>query len=92
MSDKRVHAIVHGLVQGVFFREYTRRKAEELGLKGWVRNLPDRTVETVFEGEKASVEAMKVWLHTGSPQANVIGVDIHEETPVNDLQGFTIHY
>lgn len=92
MKDKRVHAIVHGWVQGVFFREYTRRKAEELGLAGWVRNLPDRTVETVFEGESDTVASMVQWLYTGSPQSDVTGIDIKEEEPGNDLHGFIIRY
>lgn len=92
MKNKRVHAIVHGRVQGVFFREYTRRKAEELGLNGWVKNLPDRTVEAVFEGPPDTVAAMEKWLHTGSPQSTVTGVDIHEEQPVGHLSGFAIRY
>lgn len=92
MTDKRVHAIVHGRVQGVFFREYTRRKAEQLGLHGWVRNLPDRTVEAAFEGPEEKVAAMQKWLHTGSPQSTVTGVDVQQENPLGDLSGFTIRY
>ncbi len=92
MSDKRVHAIVRGRVQGVFFREYTRRMAEQLGLKGWVRNLPDRTVETVFEGKEEQVAAMTAWLYKGSPQSDVTGVDIQEEEPGNEPRGFSIRY
>lgn len=92
MGGKRVHAIVHGLVQGVFFREYTRRKAEELGLNGWVRNLPDRTVETVFEGDAARVAVMAQWLHEGSPHSNVTGVDAQEEEPAGETPGFRIRY
>lgn len=92
MSDKRVHAIVHGLVQGVFFREYTRRKAEELGLDGWVRNLPDQTVETVFQGETDKVNVMMQWLFIGSPQSAVSEVDIQEEEPRAASPGFIIRY
>jgi acylphosphatase len=92
MSNKRVHAIVHGRVQGVFFREYTRRKAEQLGLNGWVRNLPDRTVETVVLGEPDKVTAMIQWLYTGSPQSEVVEVDIHEEESSDEPLGFTIRY
>ncbi|HER63049.1 MAG TPA: acylphosphatase [Desulfobacteraceae bacterium] len=92
MSDKRVHAIVHGRVQGVFFRDYTQRKARELGLKGWVRNLPDRTVEAVFEGEADRVAAMIEWLHRGSPQSDVTEVDIQEEEPRDEPEGFDIRY
>lgn len=92
MRDKRVHAIVHGSVQGVFFREYTRRKAEQLGLQGWVKNLPDRTVETVFQGSPDKVAEMMQWLYSGSPQSDVSQIDKYEEEPGDDLSGFTIRY
>ena len=92
MSCKRVHAIVHGRVQGVFFREYTRRKAEELGLNGWVRNLPDRTVETVFTGEADQVAVMIQWLSNGSPQSDVTEIQSQEEEPLDESLGFIIRY
>jgi len=92
MSCKRVHAIVHGRVQGVFFREYTKRKAQELGLEGWVKNLPDRSVETVFKGEADLVAVMIQWLYTGSPQSDVTEVDIQEEEPLDESVGFIIRY
>lgn len=92
MINKRVHAIVHGRVQGVFFREHTRRQAEFLSLNGWVKNLPDRTVEALFEGSADKVAAMVQWLSTGSPQSNVTEVDIQEEDPCNEPLGFTIRY
>ena len=90
---KRVHAIVHGRVQGVFFREYTRRQSEQLGLNGWVRNLPDGTVETVFEGEEGTVASMLEWLSTtGSPMSSVTGVDVQDQEPADELQGFTVRF
>jgi len=92
MSCKRVHAIVHGRVQGVFFREHTKRKAQELGLEGWVKNLPDRSVETVFKGEADLVAVMIQWLYTGSPQSDVTEVDIQEEEPLDESVGFIIRY
>lgn len=92
MKNKRVHAIVHGRVQGVFFRDYTKRQAEYLGLNGWVRNLPDRTVETVFEGNGEKVAEMIQWLYTGSPNSDVTGVDIKEDELQNKPLGFTIRY
>ena len=92
MSCKRVHAIVHGRVQGVFFRDYTQRKAQELGLDGWVRNLPDKTVETVFKGEAGQVAAMVQWLHIGSPQSDVTEVEVQEEEPRDESVGFVIRY
>ncbi|GBE13539.1 acylphosphatase [bacterium BMS3Bbin14] len=89
---KRIHAIVHGQVQGVFFRDYTRRHARHLGLGGWVRNLPDGTVETVFEGEADKVEAMLAWLHEGSPHSRVSAVDAVEEEPIGEDEGFFVLY
>ena len=92
MKKKRVHAIVHGRVQGVFFRDYTRKQAELLGLSGWVRNLPDRTVETVFEGDTDSVTSMLQWLKTGSPMSDVTDIDAREEDPQSESKGFEIRY
>ena len=92
MTEKRIHAIVHGRVQGVFFRDYTRQEAIRLGLRGWVRNLADGTVETVFEGEPEKVDKMLAWLQVGSPMAQVTRVDSREETPHGQESGFTIRY
>jgi acylphosphatase len=92
MNLRRVHAIVHGQVQGVFFRDYTRSRALELGLHGWVRNLPDRTVEAVFEGEAEQVEAMLVWLRIGSPMSLVTGIDSSDEEPLETGGDFSIRY
>ncbi len=92
MARKRVHAIVHGRVQGVFFRDYTQRQAELLGLNGWVRNRPDGTVETVFEGEAGPVEEMLAWLASGSPLSQVTGVESHEEPVAGEKNGFSIRF
>jgi len=89
---KRRHAIVHGRVQGVFFRDYTRKKAQELGLGGWVRNLPDSTVETVFEGPARAVEAMTTWLAQGSPLSSVTQVETEDEEPTGEFRDFVIRY
>ena len=62
MTDtRRVHVIIEGRVQGVFFRAYTRDEAAKLGLSGWVRNRPDGSVEALIEGEKTAVEKMLQW-------------------------------
>jgi len=62
MSDHvRVHVIISGRVQGVFFRMETQRAARRLGVVGWVRNLPDGTVEAVLEGSRSQVDAMLDW-------------------------------
>ncbi len=92
MSLKKVHAIVTGRVQGVFFRKYTQEQADKLKLAGWVRNLPDGSVETVFQGEKKTVEQMLAWLYKGSPHSQVTGVLSNEEKPADEFTEFTIRY
>ena len=62
---------VEGLVQGVFFRASTRQRAQELGVTGWTRNLPDGSVEVLACGEAAAVEELCAWLWEGPPQARV---------------------
>ena len=79
----RKHVYISGRVQGVGFRWYTRAQARALGLVGWVRNLPDGRVETVFQGPRADVDAMEEWCHTGSPSSNVRSVVASEEPVVN---------
>lgn len=93
MADaKRVHVIVEGRVQGVFFRAYTRDEAVRLGLSGWVRNRPDGSVEALIEGARNAVEKMLQWFHQGSPNSIVAKVHITEEPPVGDSNTFEIHY
>ena len=81
---------VRGRVQGVFFRDSTRGKAEELSLSGYVMNTPDGDVEAVFEGPKEGVEEMVRWCGQGPPQASVENVDVDYESPGDDLTGFEV--
>jgi acylphosphatase len=85
----RRRAIVHGRVQGVFFRDTARQKARELGLSGWVRNRTDGTVEAVFEGDPHAVQEMLQELRSGPPRARVDRVDVTDEPP-EGLSGFQI--
>jgi acylphosphatase len=89
---KRVHVFISGRVQGVFFREYTRRKAEELGVKGWVRNLSDGRVEAVFEGEDEAVDEIVRWCWEGSPYSNVSNVEAREEAYTGEFERFEIRW
>lgn len=76
MEDRtRLHAIVRGIVQGVNFRYYTRREAQRLLVTGWVRNLPDGTVEVTAEGSRAQLERLLDFLRVGPPMARVTGVE-----------------
>ena len=92
MADKRINAVVHGRVQGVFFRDCTREEALRLGLTGWVRNLATGSVETEFQGEEQQVESMLVWLSTGSPMALVSGVDWQLKENKALEEAFVIRY
>ena len=85
----RRRVIVHGLVQGVFFRDSVRRHALGAGVAGWVRNNWDGTVEAVFEGEAAGVERMVAFCHEGPRGARVDRVEIVEEPP-ESLKGFAV--
>ena len=92
MTHKRIHVIVQGRVQGVFFRAYTKEEADRLGLVGWVRNRHDGAVEALIEGEAAAVGRMIDWLHQGSPMANVVRVQVTEEEAVGEHRDFAINY
>jgi acylphosphatase len=86
---KTLKAHISGKVQGVWFRESTRNKALELGLQGWVRNLPDGSVEALIYGDLAAVDEMIAWLHIGSARAEVSRVEIeeiHQTEPLNDFR------
>ena len=87
---ERAHIRVSGQVQGVFFRDSTREKAEELGLAGWVKNLLDGQVEAVFEGPSESVREMVRWCEEGPPHASVENVDTDFESASGDLEGFEV--
>jgi acylphosphatase len=87
----RRRVIVHGRVQGVFFRAECRSEAASLGLAGWVRNRADGTVEAVFEGEAAPVEAMIAWAEHGPSGALVERVEVFEEEP-EGMAGFAIRH
>ncbi len=75
MEKGRVHLQIKGYVQGVFFRAGTRDVADRLGLTGWVSNLPDGSVEAVFEGPEDMLKQAVQWCYKGPPGANVTKVD-----------------
>jgi acylphosphatase len=85
----RRRIVVHGAVQGVFFRDTARRHSESRGVAGWVRNNPDGTVEAVFEGDGDAVEAMVAFCREGPRGARVERVEVAEEEP-EGLDGFRI--
>lgn len=83
------YVIVSGRVQGVFFRDTCQREARAAGVRGWVRNRPDGTVEALFEGEPQAVEQMVAWARSGPPQAAVTGVEV-TSVPASNATGFRI--
>lgn len=87
MSEARARAVIRGRVQGVFFRAETRDRARSLGLSGWVRNVPDGTVEAVFEGDRERIESILGWCRQGPALAQVDEVQIEWLEPANE-EGF----
>jgi acylphosphatase len=85
----RKRVVVHGRVQGVFFRDSARRLAQQHGVTGWVRNTRDGTVEAVFEGAPDAVERLVAFCERGPRGAEVVQVDTRDEEP-EGLSGFTI--
>lgn len=85
------HVFVSGSVQGVFYRSWTEQAARRLGLKGWVRNLPDGRVEAVFEGEGQKMVKMLELCRKGPPHARVEKVEVRKE-PCCGFAGFEVRY
>ncbi len=93
MNEKiRVHIFVKGRVQGVFFRQSTKEKAQALGVFGWVKNLPDGRVEAVFEGEREKVEELVEWAKKGPIIANVEDIEIRQEQYQGEFNNFEIKF
>ena len=90
MTERCVRAVVSGRVQGVWFRESTRQCAEELGVRGTVRNLPDGRVEAVLAGDGAAVAAALEFLRDGPPMARVDRIEVEEPYPDPGLQDFRV--
>lgn len=90
MDKRRVHVWISGRVQGVFFRAFTRDAAYRSKVAGWVRNLPDGSVEAVFEGHSDAVSTMLEWCHEGSPLSRVQAVQVREEAYSGEFTSFRI--
>lgn len=90
MSNIRVHVIIKGRVQGVWFRDSTRREAIALGVTGWVKNLPGSAVEVVAEGPEGRVEKLVSWCHKGSDTAKVSHVEKTREKWKGEFDSFNI--
>lgn len=89
-SFKRIHVIVMGRVQGVFFRAKTQERAMTLGLKGWVKNCPEGTVEITAEGPEDELESLIEWAYHGPKMASVTDVDVEWLEFRNEFKDFEI--
>lgn len=92
MSIETIKVTVHGRVQGVCFREYTRQKADELGINGYVRNLPNGDVEAVISGPEDKLDELIAWFYFGSPYSSVSGVERLQITPDETFTSFSIRF
>ena len=84
--------VISGRVQGVWFRGTTRETALSLGLTGYVRNMPDGSVEVVAEGDSRRVDQLIAWCRRGPPHARVDGVAVTEEEPTGHESGFRVAF
>jgi acylphosphatase len=89
---KKIRAIASGQVQGVSYRMYTRQKARQLGVTGYVRNLRNGDVEIVAAGEDEAVDELIKWASSGSPSAVVSDVRVEIITDVEEFKDFAIRY
>lgn len=90
MDTQQRHLMVEGHVQGVSYRAYTERQASELGLQGYVRNLPDGRVEVVAEGPAKALDELEEWCWQGPPAAKVSAVRTETHPASGGFSGFVI--
>ncbi|MDH7563998.1 MAG: acylphosphatase [Candidatus Bathyarchaeota archaeon] len=88
----RVHVLVSGRVQGVFYRSEASKEARKLGVTGWIRNLPDGRVEAVFEGEEENVKALVAFCRRGPAGARVDRVEVKNGSYAGEFRSFEIRY
>ncbi len=92
MNSKRVHLLIRGRVQGVYFRQSMMETAEKNNVLGWVQNLPANRVEAMLEGNDSNVDAVIEWAHFGPAGAVVDELKITEENYIGEFSDFEIRY
>ena len=92
MKQQRVHILVSGKVQGVFFRQALKVVAKKNNVLGWVRNLMDKRVEAILEGDSQSVNLVIKWVRIGSANSRVDNVEITNEEFKNEFSTFEVLY
>jgi len=90
MAGERVHLLIWGRVQGVWYRASAQKEAQALGLVGWVRNRPDGAVELAAEGPSETLERLIAWCHKGPPLARVDGVRVERGEATGEFRGFEV--
>jgi acylphosphatase len=90
MGQKRIHLVVRGRVQGVYFRATAQREARQHGLSGWIKNRTDDAVEIVAEGEEDDVKDFLAWAHAGPSTARVDDVDVRWRSYTGEYTDFRI--
>ena len=90
--EVKAHVFFKGRVQGVFFRANAKKRADELGVHGWIRNLQNGAVEAVFEGKKENIEALIEWCRKNQPYAAVDDVEIEWKEFRKEFNKFKIRY
>jgi acylphosphatase len=88
----QIRIVVSGLVQGVNFRYFTLKQAQKIGIKGYVRNLPDGSVEAVADGENWMIDEFTKQLKTGPPISRVTGINVQPVESDEEFDGFEIRY
>ncbi len=93
MTNKtQVKVVISGKVQGVFYRAHTQNTADRLGIKGYVKNLANGSVEAVFEGDQPAIDQMINWCHKGPEMSRVENVQTQEIKPLTNFKIFEIRY
>ena len=93
MTDAaEARVVVSGRVQGVWYRASTRDVAAEFGVRGFVRNLPDRRVEAVLQGSRVAVEKTIAFMREGPPGAEVVDVSVEWRDPTEEFEGFHVRH
>jgi len=92
MDEKRFHIVVYGRVQGVGFRYFTSETAQEMGLSGWVRNMPDRNVEIEIQGAGERIDQFCTIVRDGPPLGHVTNMDIQPRPVKSGESGFHIRH
>ena len=87
-NQSRVRLLIEGRVQGVFFRASAVEQATRLGVKGWIRNRRDGSVELLAEGENSAVGALVAWCHQGQPRARVERVHVERQDYQGEFRAF----